>query len=169
MKFSVLVVFFMFIGVNLLVAQLKLPSVDIYTLNGTRVDANIICNDSVPMILVFFKTYDNDCRKNLSSINEAYENFLHERNIKVVAICVDGIGKINHVKPFVLGNDLDMEVYIDKNGNLKRMMGISDVPYTIIYDHNMAVYCQYNGYCTGIEEMICNKVMECINNILVKK
>jgi len=167
MKLKILAaVLYLLISPTVLKAQSKIPPIDIYTLDGERVNATTINNDSMPMILVFFKTYDNDCRKNLFSISEAHENFLAERNIKVVAICVDATGKTDHIKPFVLGNDLDVEVFIDKNGDLKRRMGIPDSPYTIIYDQDMNVYCQYNGYCSGIEEMICQKAVECLNKIL---
>lgn len=145
-----------------------LPAVDIYTMDGSRVNASTISNDSTPMILVFFKTFDNTCCKNLFAISEAHEDVLINVGVKVVAICIDCIGKIEHVKPFILGHDLSIEVYIDKNGDLKRIMGIPDAPYTLLYDRNMNVYCQYNGFCPGIDEMVCEKITECLKKMEIQ-
>ena len=156
--------------VTSLTAQIReLPSVDLFTLEGNRIDASTITNNNMPMILVFFKTYDNKCCENLFSICEAHEEILAEKGVKMIAICIDCVGKIEHVKPFVYGHGLDIEVYVDKNGDLKRTMGIPDAPYTILYDQKMEVYCKYNGYCTGSQEMVCEKMNECLNKMALSQ
>ena len=147
----------------------KLPAVDLFTLDGIRINTASISNDNMPMILVFFKTYDNKCCENLFSICEAHEEMLAEKGVKMIAICIDCVGKIEHVKPFVYGHGLDIEVYVDKNGDLKRKMGIPDAPYTILYDQKMEVYCKYNGYCAGSQEMVCEKMNECLNKMALSQ
>lgn len=146
-----------------------LPSADIYTLDGNRINTKQISNNQMPMILVFFKTYDNKCCENLFSICEAHEEVLADKGVKMIAICIDCVGKTGHVKPFVYGHGLDIEVYVDKNGDLKRAMGIPDAPYTILYDQQMEVYCKYNGYCTGNQEMVCKKMNECLNKMALNQ
>ena len=140
----------------------SLPAVDLFTLDGERVDASSISNEGMPMILVFFKTFDNDCMDNLVEINESYREQLKQKGVKMVAVCVDCDGKKAHVKPFVYGHDLPMTVYIDLNGDLKRSLGIPDAPFTILYDQEMKVYCQYNGYCRGSGDLVCHKITECL-------
>ena len=141
------------------VAQISsLPSVDLYTLDGNQLNASTVQNDGMPMILVFFKTGDNKCMENLFDICEAHENELTGRGVKLVAICIDCIGKIEHVKPFVLGYDLKAEVYVDKNGNFKRAMGVPDAPYTILYDQRMQIFCEYSGYCGAAGDLVCEKM-----------
>ena len=157
------------LGISLHAQIYKLPQVDIFTLDGDRVNTNTISNQNMPMILVFFKTYNNKCCENLFAICEAHEEILSKKGVKMIAICVDCVGKTEHVKPFVYGHGLDIEVYIDKNGDLKRMMGIPDAPYTILYDQKMNIYCQYNGYCAGSQEMVCDKVNECLDKMALNQ
>ena len=145
----------------------KFPNADLYNLDGKRINAATISNNNMPLLLVFFKTNDNKCRENLFSICEAHEEVLVKKGVKVVAVCVDCTGRVEHVKPFIYGHDLDIEVYTDKNGNFKRAMGIADAPYTILYDHQMKIYCQQIGYCAGSEEMVCEKVNECLKKMAI--
>ncbi len=51
-----------------------------------------------------------------------------EKGVKFVAICVDCTGRIDHVKPIVYGQNIEMEVYVDRNGDLKRAMNVSYTP-----------------------------------------
>ena len=57
---------------------------------------------------------------------------LKDKNVRVIGICLDVSGNMSNIKPFVYGNNIDMDVYIDKNGEFKRAMNIPDVPYNII-------------------------------------
>ena len=81
-------------------------------------------------------------------LNEVYEEYLKDDNVKVVGICLDGIGRIDHVKPFVYGNDLDIEVYVDKNGDFKRAMHVTDTPFTILLNKEMNSRCRIQTYST---------------------
>ncbi|MCD4732589.1 MAG: redoxin domain-containing protein [Bacteroidales bacterium] len=162
-------VFCLCLGITLNAQISKLPAVELFTLDGIQINTAYISNDNMPMILVFFKTYDNECCENLYAICEAHEEMLAEKGVKMIAICIDCVGKIEHVKPFVYGHGLDIEVYVDKNGDLKRKMGIPDAPYTILYDQKMEVYCKYNGYCAGSQEMVCEKMNECLNKMALSQ
>lgn len=165
MKLSILLVFILFSGISIMSQTNNLPSVDIFTLDGIRVNANSISNNNLPMVMVFFKTYDKGCCKYLADLNDASEETLKNNKIKIVAICVDCNGHMENVKPFIAGRDLDMEVYVDKNGDLKRLLGIPSVPFTMLYDHEMKLVCKYNGYCSGNQDVLCEKVKKCLNKI----
>jgi peroxiredoxin len=141
------------------------PSAEIYTLNGERMDAQRITNDQKPMVVVFFKTNNNKCCDLLNTVYDAHKRVLEERGVKMIAICVDCTGNVSHVKPFVYGNDLNLEVYVDKSGDFKRAMGVRDAPFTILYDQHMQVYCKYDGYCASAGEMVCDKMNECLDKI----
>ncbi|MCB2222367.1 MAG: redoxin domain-containing protein [Bacteroidetes bacterium] len=142
-----------------------LPNAELYTLDGQCVNAQSISNDSLPMILVFWKTTDLKCCENLFMMNEAWKEELQSFGVKLVAICVDCIGKTDHVKPYVNGHAIEAEVYIDKNGDFRRKMAIPDGPYTILFDHDMNIHCQSRGYCPGADEELCEKVMYCLNEM----
>ncbi len=140
----------------------SLPNVPLYTLDGKEISAQTISNEGKPMIMTFWKTTENDCCDQLLQLYETYQNILIYQGVKMIAICIDCSGNIQHVKPFVYGHDLDLEVYVDKNGEFKRAMGISAAPYTILFDQKMALFCQHAGHCANIEEVVCKKVNECL-------
>lgn len=140
----------------------QLPDVTLYTMDGIAISASKITNDSMPMLMCFWKTYDNECCEQLEQLYNAYDQSLRPKGVKMVAICIDGGGGIQHVKPFIYGHDFDLEVYIDKNGDFKRVMGIVEAPYNILFDQYMSIYCRHSGPCGSIEEMACQKINECL-------
>lgn len=143
----------------------QFPSIDIYSLDGNKVDASTLSNDGMPLILVFFKTFENSCLENLYEIADTYQEQLERQGVKMIAICVDCIGKKEHVKPFVYGHGLSIDVYVDLNGDFKRSMGVADAPFTILYDQYMREICSYGGYCRGSGELVCEKIEACLNKM----
>ena len=162
---SILILTFVALGIVVLSQNSFLPEVDIYTLDGTMVRASEISNDGKPMIMVFWKTFDKDGCNQFMMLNDVYEEHLKEKGVKLIAICVDCKGRIDHVKPFIYGQDIEVEVFIDRNGDLKRAMNVSYTPYTLFFDQQMNVYCQYPGFCAGGEEIICDKIEQCLEKI----
>ena len=139
-----------------------LPDVPLFTLDGTEISTSSIKNDGMPMIMTFWKTYENDCCDQLIQLCNVYNQILKHQGVKMVAVCIDGKGCSQHVKPFVNGHDINIDVYIDKNGDLKRAMGVSDAPYNVLFDQDMKIYCRHAGSCSSIEDMVCQKVNECL-------
>ncbi len=139
-----------------------LPNVDVYTLEGRSISAEIINNDGKPLLVVFWKTNDKDCLEQISMFNEIYNDSLKTKGVKFVAICVNCTGNLYHIKPFVYGHDFNFEVYVDKNGDLKRAMAVPELPFTILFDQNMKVFSQHIGYCRGDENLICSIVDKCL-------
>lgn len=140
----------------------SLPPVEIFSLDGGMLDASTISNENRPMVVVFFKTSDNKSCDVLYSIYDAHESELRIQGVKLIAVCIDCIGTTAHVRPFVYGRDLQMEVFVDKSGDLKRAMGISNAPFTIMYDQEMKEICRYSGYCSSAGEMVCEKMKQCL-------
>jgi len=140
----------------------SLPDVELYTLDGTTVSAAKISNNNEPMVMVFWKSNVKECCNQLIMINEIYEDYFKTKDVKVVAICVDCVGSVQHIKPFVYGHNLDIEVFIDKNGDFKRSMSVTDVPFTILFDKKMNPYCKYVGYCHNGEDFLCTEIEKCL-------
>ncbi len=44
-------------------------------------------------------------------------------------------------------------------------MGINAFPYTVIYDQNSKVICKYAGYCANSDNMIEDKLKECLKKM----
>lgn len=147
----------------------QLPSIDIYSLEGRVVDASTVNNDSKPMVVVFFKTNEQKCCQQLISICEKQKDDFADKSIKVLGICLDCNGDIGRIKPFVYGHDLQIDVFIDKNGDLRRDMGIHTYPYTIIYDQNKELICKYAGFCANSDDFVGDKLTECLKKIQANK
>lgn len=157
---------FLFIAfTNLIFAQsVTLPTNELYSLDGIKITAQEIMNDGKPLVMIFWKTNERESCEQLLMINDAYQDFMQFQGVKVIAICVDCVGTTQHVKPFVYGHDLDIEVYIDKNGDFKRSMNIIYSPSTILFDHQMNINCQFTGYCANVEDLLCTRIEQCLAN-----
>jgi len=140
---------------SILTQHNTMPNVELYSLDGKKVNASRISNNGQPMIVVFWKTNIKECYNQLDLNNEVYEDLLKDKNVKVLAICVDCVGNTQHIKPFVYGHDLNIEVFIDRNGDFKRSMIIPSVPYAILYDQKMNVAYRQLGFCNGDENLLC--------------
>jgi hypothetical protein len=67
--------------------------------------------------MVFWKTTDQS--EKLKSIYQIYSDSLVHKKIKIVAINLDEAISTNLIQPYVKSNDLQMDVYIDVNGDFK--------------------------------------------------
>jgi hypothetical protein len=139
-----------------------LPTTELYTCNGITISSDDILKDSQPTVIVFWKTYDERCVAHISSLLDSRDEVIEEDSLEFIIICVDCIGQTNHIKPFVMGQSWDATVYIDMNGDFKRNMGIVETPMTLMYDADQNLVCQYTGYCSGGDELICEKMKECL-------
>ncbi len=164
-KKTILVLLF-FPWATLLLAQTNpIPDIELYTMDGTKTSTSEISNNGKPMVMIFWKSTERESCEQLLMINDAYLDFMQYQGVKVIAICIDCVGKTQHIKPFVFGHDLDIEVYIDKNGDFKRSMNVIYSPSTILFDHQMNINCQFAGYCSNVEDLICTKIEQCLANI----
>lgn len=148
---------------NLLAAQKNgIPKVFLTNLNGKLISTLDIFKGDEASIVIFWRTNDQHSQEYLTEMIEAQQKMLVNKDVRIIGICIDCNGSTAHVKPYVAGMDWDIEIYSDKNGELKRAMGIFDTPATIVFNQSNEIVCQYNGYCNGIEELMCIKLLECL-------
>lgn len=133
------------------------PNVDLYTLEGIRISASEICDASSQLVMVFWNNNDRHSLDQLLLVNETYQDYLKAKNIKVIGICTDLNGAIQQVKPLVYANNIDFDVYIDKNNDFKRAMNVTGSPYIILIGNNKNEDSRLIGYCSNIEELINEK------------
>ena len=134
-----------------------LPDVDIYTLDGERISAANISKNNEAVVLFFWKTTDLKSLDQLSIINDGYDSQLRWKNVKIIGICTDCPGTIHSIKPFIYGNDISFDIYIDRNNDLKRAMNVQETPYTIFIDQEKNTHSMITGYCANIVELINDK------------
>ena len=142
----------------------SIPSSSMRTLDGGIYNANEIKPDGRPLLIIFWDASDKNCFSQIESILSAREEILEKQDLRVIGICTDCNGDGSSVGPVVFGHDWEMEVYLDRNGDLKRSMNISYLPYTLLFDENMGLVCQYAGYCDGAGSILCEKAKTCLDN-----
>lgn len=143
-------------------AQDKLPSVSIASLDGQQVNIQEIQEEGKPMIISFWATWCKPCIKELDAVNEAIEDWKEEVDFQMVAISIDDARSMARVRTLANGRAWDFSVYTDENSDLKRAMGVNNIPHTFIIDAEGNIVWQHASYNIGDEE----EYLEVLKNLL---
>ena len=145
----------------LMAQNAKFPeNITLKDINGQSVQSSVIQNDGKPVIISFWATWCKPCNLELNTIKEIYEEWQEETGVKIVAISIDDARSAARVKPHAEGNDWPYEIYLDQNSDLKRAMGVVNVPHTFILNGEGEIVWQHTGYQVGGEEEVIEKVRE---------
>jgi len=147
-KVSLLIVFVLsFITIN---AQNALPSLSLKTMDGKTINTKELSKDG-PIVISLWATWCVPCKNELDAISDVYDEWVDETGVKLYAISVDDSRTVKRVKPLVNGKGWEYEVLLDTNHDLKRALGVSTVPVTLIVKDNKIVY-RHSGYTPGAED-----------------
>ena len=152
-------------GTGLMAQNATLPqNITLRTIDGQTVQSSAIQNNGRPVIISFWATWCKPCNLELNNIKEVYEEWQEETGVKIVAISIDDARSAARVKPHAEGNDWPYEIYLDQNSDLKRAMGVVNVPHTFILNGEGEIVWQHTGYQVGGEEEVIEKVRELLGN-----
>ncbi len=136
----------------------KLPSVQVQTMAGKKVDTRTLSNDGKPIIVNFWATWCAPCKRELATIAEVYETWQEETGVKLIAVSIDDARSMARVAPYVNGQGWDYEVLLDPNGDLKRALNVNNVPHTFLLNGDGEIVYQHNNYEPGDEKELYAKV-----------
>ena len=131
--------------------QGKVPSVDIKTMDYKTFNTGDISNNGKPVVINFWATWCSPCKRELNNIAEMYEDWVDETGVKLVAVSIDDSRNMGKVAPYVNGKLWEYDVLLDPNGDLKRAMGVNNVPHTFLVDGKGNIVWQHNSYSEGDE------------------
>lgn len=134
------------------------PAVDIKDLNGKTVSTSTLGNDGKPYVISFWATWCKPCVKELTAIQDVYQDWQEETGVKLYAVSTDDTRGMSRVAPFVSSKGWDFEVLCDPNGDFKRAMNVVNVPHTFLIDGQGKVVWQHNSYVDGDEEELFEKI-----------
>ncbi len=143
-------------------AQERLPKVMIKDIEGRTVQTDTLSNNGYPIIISFFATWCKPCNRELSSIDEVYDEWQQKTGVRLIAVSIDQAQNINKVKPLVDQKGWRYDVLLDPNGDFRRSLGIQSVPYTILLDGQGKIIYKHNGYTDGAEVELYKKVNEAV-------
>ncbi len=136
----------------------KLPSVTIKTLDGRDFSTSKIENGGKPIIISFWASWCRPCVKELSAIADLYDDWQIETGVKLIAISIDDARTVNNVRPMVNSRGWEYDFYLDSNGDLRRAMGVTNVPHTFILNGKGEVVYQHTTYTDGSEYEMFEKI-----------
>lgn len=164
--FCTLSLFFMTVGIQ---AQETLPEIKIKDLNGNMVEASTISNDGKPVVISFWATWCKPCIRELNAINDVYVDWQDETGVKVVAISIDDSRLSSKVRPFIISQGWEYEVYLDENSELRRALNVNNVPHTFLLNGKGEIVWQHNGYLPGDEQHLYELVTQLSNGEEIEK
>lgn len=137
----------------------KIPqNITLRTIDGQNVQSSVIENNGKPVIVSFWATWCKPCNRELNTIKDIYDEWQDETGVKLVAVSIDDSRSASRVKPHVDANDWPYEVYLDQNSDLKRALGVVNVPHTFILNGEGEIVWQHAGYQDGGEEELIEQV-----------
>ena len=152
---------FIFLSVFLLsftgFSQKTLPDITLKTFEGKKISVTELSSDDKIAVISLWATWCVPCIKELDAINELYDDWRSEVDFEVYAISVDDSRSINRAKALVNGKGWEHNILLDTNQNLKRALGVSAIPETIIVKNNEILY-QHTGYTIGDEYELFDKL-----------
>jgi thiol-disulfide isomerase/thioredoxin len=157
MKSLNLLTFFLFLSL-LSFAQEKLPNVVLKDINGKSVNLSEITNDGKPFVINFWATWCAPCKRELNTISELYTDWQNDTGVKIYAISIDDQRTVDKVKPYVSAQGWEYEVLLDTNGDLKRALGVNNVPFTFLVDGKGNIVWKHNNYNPGDEEELYEQI-----------
>ena len=140
-------------------SQSVLPDLNLTILNGEEVSIRSISSDDKIAVVSLWATWCVPCIKELDAINDVYKEWQEETGVELIAVSVDDSRTVKRVKSLTNGKGWDYQILLDTNNDLKRALGASTVPLTIVVKDNKIVL-RHSGYSPGSEDELYEKIKE---------
>jgi len=143
-------------------AQDELPSIELTTTEGKKVNFQQAASSDNIVIVSLWATWCVPCLKELDAISEVWDDWQEETNVELIAVSVDDSRTVKRVKPLINGKGWDYTILLDSNNDLKRALGASTVPLTLLVKDDKIVF-RHSGYSPGSELELFEKIKEFSN------
>lgn len=140
-------------------SQTELPNMTLKNLEGKEINLQSISANDQLIVISLWATWCVPCKNELDAINDLYDDWQAETNMKLYAISVDDSRTVNRVKAMVNGKGWDYEILYDTNNDLRRILGAATVPLTLIVKNNKILF-RHSGYTPGTEDELYEKLLE---------
>ncbi len=139
-----------------------LPDVKVKDLQGRWVSAQQFSNDGKPLVISFWATWCKPCLVELETLKEVYPDWQEETGVKIIAVSIDDARNSRKVAPFVKSRGWKYEVYLDENSELRRALGVTNIPHTFLLDGDGKIVWQHASFTPGDEEELYEHILALI-------
>ncbi len=146
---SILLLFLL--GATTATAQNKVPSVQVQTPEGKKVDFSAQIQPDKINVISFWATWCGPCKKELNNIKTLYPEWQKKYNVNIIAVSIDDSRNFSKVKPYIDGQRWTFSAFVDANSDLKRAMNFQSVPHTVVVDKKGNIVWEHDGYTEGDE------------------
>jgi peroxiredoxin len=143
-------------------SQNELPSIDLTTTDGETINIQKAASSDNIVIVSLWATWCVPCLKELDAISQVWEEWQEETKVELIAVSVDDSRTVKRVKPLINGKGWNYKVLLDSNNDLKRALGASTVPLTLLVKNNKIIY-RHSGYSPGSEMELYEKIKQFSN------
>lgn len=138
--------------------QKQLPSVELLTLDGKRVNIADYGKNGKITIIMFWATWCGPCKLELNNVQEIYDDWQKDYDVEVIAVSIDDSRNTAKVKSFAQAQGWSFTVLLDPNQDLKRAFNFQMPPYTVLSDKQGVIVHTHLGYKNGDEFILEDKI-----------
>ncbi len=142
-----------------------MPEILLKDVNGKVKNVNDYSKSGKITIISFWATWCTPCKKELSNLNELYDDWKVKYGLELVSVSTDNSRNVPKVKPFVDGQGWEFDCLLDVNEDLKRALNAPLIPYTVLLDQKGNIVYTHTGYIEGDEYTLEEK----IKSLMAKK
>ncbi len=140
-------------------SQNNVPNIEVKTMDGKTLNIQEVVDKDNVIVLSLWATWCVPCIKELDAISDVYEDWQEETGVELIAVSVDDSRTVKRVKTLINGKGWEYQILLDTNNDLKRALGASTVPLTLLIKDNKIVF-RHSGYSPGSEDELYEKIKE---------
>jgi peroxiredoxin len=154
---KLLSIVFLFVGITAF-SQKQMPNVSLSDLEGKKVSvATDFMEKDKLYIFSFWATWCTPCINELDEMNDVQDTWKKSLAVEIIAVATDDSRTQKRIKPLVNGKGWDYTILLDSNQELKRALGIVNIPYTVVIKNGVIVHIQ-NGFVPGSDSELFEKL-----------
>lgn len=146
---------------NFLSAQ-RLPSIELEDIHEQSVSIEELRGESLTVI-DFWATWCKPCTKAMPYLEDIYQDY-KDSGVQFVGISCDGPRSISRVPSVVESLGVNYSILKDISCQLKGELDFPAFPTLIIVDSNLEILWVHEGFATGDETLIADKIKELLGS-----